>query len=149
MTVSLIHFAFNIIHSGYVLYMRFASTSVKLTKFGMVFYNNLLCSIIVIPMVFFFDELPMLSNPAIMNPQFLIMNLLAGVLGFFLNFASLWCVSETSASTYAIAGSLCKIPVAILGVILFNTPLTEKGISFIALSIVGGLIYAFAKLPKR
>ncbi len=74
---------------------------------------------------------------------------MAGVLGFYLNFASLWCVSETSASTYAITGSLCKIPVAILGVLLFNTPLTPRGISFISMSIFGGLIYAYAKLPKK
>ena len=128
--------------------MRYASTSIKLPKFGMVFYNNLLCSILVFPLCILFNELPMLMHPAIMNRQFIVMNVLAGVLGFFLNFASLWCVSETSASTYAIVGSLCKIPVAILGVILFDAPITERGASFISMAIFGGLIYAYAKLPK-
>lgn len=127
--------------------MRFASTNIKLPKFGMVFYNNLLCSLLLIPFVFLFDEVPMWSHPEIMNRQFIFMNILAGVLGFFLNFASLWCVSETSASTYAISGSLCKIPVTVLGVVLFNTPITEKGVTFISMAIFGGLIYGYAKLP--
>ena len=128
--------------------MRFASTTIKLPKFGMVFYNNLLCSILVVPLILLYNEVPMLSHPAIMNTQFIVMNVSAGVLGFFLNFASLWCVSETSASTYAIVGSMCKIPVTVLGVVLFNAPITEKGISFISMSLFGGFIYAYAKLPK-
>jgi GDP-mannose transporter len=134
--------------AGYVLYMRYASTSIKLPKFGMVFYNNLLCSILVLPFILLFNELPMWTHPDIMNTQFIVMNVIAGVLGFFLNFASLWCVSETSASTYAIVGSLCKIPVTVLGVVLFDAPITEKGAVFISMSIFGGLIYCYAKLPK-
>jgi GDP-mannose transporter len=133
---------------GYVLYMRYASTSIKLPKFGMVFYNNLLCSFLVLPFILLFNELPMWTHPDIMNAQFIVMNVIAGVLGFFLNFASLWCVSETSASTYAIVGSLCKIPVTVLGVVLFNAPITERGAGFISMSIFGGLIYCYAKLPK-
>jgi GDP-mannose transporter len=128
--------------------MRYASTSIRLTRFGMVFYNNLLCSVLLIPLVIYFDEISLLKNPEIMNRQFIVMNVIAGVLGFYLNFASLRCVAETSASTYAIAGSLCKIPVTVFGVLLFNTPLTPRGISFISMSIFGGLIYAYSKLPK-
>lgn len=135
--------------AGYVLYMRYASTSIKLPKFGMVFYNNLLCSMLLVPFVFLFNEMPMWAHPDIMNSTFITMNIIAGVLGFFLNFASLWCVSETSASTYAITGSLCKIPVTVLGVVLFNATISEKGATFIAMAIFGGLIYAYAKLPAR
>lgn len=135
--------------AGYVLYMRHASTTIKLTKFGMVFYNNLLCSILILPVCIVFNELPALRNEQIMNPTFIAMNVLAGVLGFSLNFASLWCVSETSASTYSIVGSLAKIPVTVLGVVLFDVPITPKGAAYIAMSIFGGLIYAYSKLPKR
>jgi GDP-mannose transporter len=135
--------------AGYVLYMRHASTSIKLTKFGMVFYNNLLCSILILPFCIFFNEMPALQNKEIMNSTFIWMNILAGVLGFSLNFASLWCVSETSASTYAIAGSLAKIPVTVLGVVLFDVPISPKGAAYIAMAIFGGLVYAYSKLPKR
>ncbi len=90
--------------------MRYASTNIKLTKFGMVFYNNLLCSVLLLPLCLYFNEIPTaLSSIEIFNPSFITLNVVAGILGFYLNFASLWCVAETSASTYAIVGSMCKV----------------------------------------
>ena len=35
--------------------------------------------------------------------------------GFFLNLATLWCVQNNTATTYAIVGSLNKIPLAFVG----------------------------------
>ena len=101
------------------------------------------------PLCCYYNEFDSLYNPDIMNRNFIVMNVIAGVLGFYLNFASLWCVAETSASTYAIVGSLSKIPVTILGVILFHVPISPRGASFIAMAILGGLIYGYAKLPSH
>jgi GDP-mannose transporter len=73
-------------------------------RFGMVFYNNLLSATIILPLCFMKGELGALFNPEIMTPNFIMMNVIAGFLGFYLNFASLWCVAATSATTYAIVG---------------------------------------------
>merc|ERR1719343_968969 len=35
--------------SGYVLYLKFATKTLKLSKFGMVFYNNVLCALFLLP----------------------------------------------------------------------------------------------------
>ena len=35
--------------AGYVLYLKFATKNVKLSKFGMVFYNNVLCTFFLLP----------------------------------------------------------------------------------------------------
>lgn len=135
--------------SGYVLYMRYASTNIKLTKFGMVYYNNILSSIILLPFVFLRGELEIMYNPIFAKPSFLIANAVAGFLGFYLNFASLWCVSATSATTYSILGAINKVPITILGFLLFDAKLTNEGILFVAFATFGGFLYAYSKLPNQ
>jgi len=135
--------------SGYVLYMRFASTTIKLPKFGMVYYNNLLSIGLLVPLILYLDEIPKLFNPRIMTTTFMFNNVLAGLLGFYLNFASLWCVSSTSATTYAVVGSLNKVPITLLGFLLFDTAMTTEGILFISLATVGGFIYAYSKFKEQ
>ncbi len=44
----------------------------------------------------------------------------SGVVGILLSFSSLWCVSSTSATTYAIVGTLNKVPVTVLGAVIFH-----------------------------
>lgn len=102
--------------AGYVLYMKHATKTVRLSKFGMVFYNNLL-------------SLPILAAGAALRGEYatlaaadelhtvpyLTLSLYAGVVGFFLNLATLWCVSNNSATTYAVVGALNKVPLAIIG----------------------------------
>ena len=102
-----------------------------------------------LPLVLMSNEGAAFADKDIMTIRFLAINTLAGFLGFYLNFASLWCVSATSATTYSIVGSLNKIPILILGFILFNAKMTSQGILFIVMSTVGGFIYAFAKMPKQ
>ena len=135
--------------SGYVLYMRYASTSIKLPRFGMVYYNNLLSIALLLPICLFRDEFSVLADPDIMTLPFVASNVIAGVLGFYLNFASLWCVSATNATTYAIVGSLNKVPITVLGFLMFNAKMTTEGIVFITLATLGGFLYAYSKLPSN
>ena len=131
--------------SGYVLYMRFASTTIKLPKFGMVFYNNLLSMFILSPLIIIMGELPALMDPEIMTPSFIVANVAAGFLGFYLNFASLWCVSSTSATTYAIFGSLNKVPITVLGFFLFDAALTTAGVWGVCIATCGGSCMRIAR----
>ena len=62
-----------------------------------------------------------------MTPHFVLTNVLAGFLGFYLNFASLWCVSATSATSYAIVGSLNKVPITVAGFLFFEAKMTDSG----------------------
>jgi GDP-mannose transporter len=133
--------------AGYVLYMKFATKNVKLTKFGMVFYNNVLCTLFLLPVTIVNGELSLfLNTDAIHTFDYAWKNSFAGFVGFFLNFASLNCVSNTGPTTYAIVGSLNKVPTAILGWILFNAQITPQTWFFIAVSMCGGFLYSYAKL---
>jgi GDP-mannose transporter len=133
--------------AGYILYMKFATNNVKLTKFGMVFYNNVLCTLFLLPVTIFNGELSLfLKTDAIHTFDYAWKNSFAGFVGFFLNFASLNCVSNTGPTTYAIVGSLNKVPIALLGWVLFSSQITPQTWFFIAVSMCGGFLYSYAKL---
>jgi GDP-mannose transporter len=58
-------------------------------------------------------------------------------------------VGATSATTYAIVGTLNKIPVTVIGYFVFNAKISNEGLIFVALASAGGLLYGYAKLPKQ
>ena len=74
-------------------------------RFGMVYYNNLISAALLLPFCVAKGEIIAFYDPSIMTHEFILWNCVAGFLGFFLNFASLWCVSSTSATTYAVVGT--------------------------------------------
>ena len=133
--------------SGYVLYMKFATKHVKLSKFGMVFYNNVLCVFFLLPIAVFMGQVNVfVATPAIHTWDYFTKNFFAGFVGFFLNFASLNCVSVTGPTTYAIIGSINKIPVAFLGYFLFDNIISRETWFFIGVSMAGGFLYSYAKI---
>ena len=135
--------------AGYILYMKFATKNVKLTKFGMVFYNNVLCTVFLLPCTLFNGEfMTFLNTPTIHTLDYFWKNTFAGFIGFFLNFASLTCVSNTGPTTYAIVGSLTKIPTALLGWTLFDAVITPQTWFFIGVSMCGGFLYSYAKIKS-
>ena len=133
--------------AAYILYMKFATKNVKLSKFGMVFYNNLLCTFFLFPCTVMNGELStFLKTGAIHTFDYTWKNSFAGFVGFFLNFASLNCVANTGPTTYAIVGSMNKIPTAFLGWTLFDAKITPQTWLFIGVSMCGGFLYSYAKI---
>merc|ERR1712019_237209 len=123
--------------------MKFATKNVKLSKFGMVFYNNLLCMLFLLPVTLYNGEMKMFINATELHTMdYLMKNFFAGFVGFFLNFASLNCVSKTGPTTYAIIGSLNKVPTTLLGWFIFNSIITAKSWFFIAVSMFGGFLFS-------
>jgi GDP-mannose transporter len=136
--------------AGYVLYMKFATNTVKLTKFGMVFYNNLLCIAFLLPVALMRGEFETFQlAPELHTRMFLLWNVLAGYVGFFLNISSLNCVSVTGPTTYAILGSINKIPVSVFGYLLFRATITHQTWFFMSVSMTGGFLYSYAKLKSN
>jgi GDP-mannose transporter len=75
-------------------------------------------------------------------------NFWAGFVGFFLNFASLNCVQQTGPTTYAIVGSLNKIPITLLGWLMFEDVITAQTWFFITVSLFGGFLYSWAMIQS-
>ena len=135
--------------AGYVLYMKHATKTIQLSKNNMVYYNNLLSVPILFVGALFKGEIStFFENTDLLTISYLNLTLYAGFLGVFLNLATLWCVSNTSATTYAVVGALNKIPLSILGYFLFKTPMTAESAVFISLSMCGGFLYTYGKMQE-
>jgi GDP-mannose transporter len=139
-----------VVSAAYVLYMPRAMRATQLSSYGKVFYNSALA----MPTVFLLDGLHfgdfarLARSPdreAFTRPAFLLVLLMSGVVGFSISFASFRCVGATSPTTYSLVGSINKIPLSVIGVLLFKTELTLLSAGFIFLSLLAGILYAYVK----
>ncbi|KAI9913014.1 hypothetical protein PsorP6_005066 [Peronosclerospora sorghi] len=137
--------------AGYVLYMRYATScsSLRISKFGMAFYNNLISLPLLTPALVLNGEIfTVWSNPLLSNWNFTMLLFISGVLGVGLNLASFWCVSVTSATTYATVGGLNKIPTTFIGVLLLGEPLKPDTAIYVTFGMIGGILYGYAKFKE-
>lgn len=148
--------------AAYVLYMSKLVSGSGLSSFGRVYYNNALS----LPMLLVMDSSLNTENvfalvgngisngsavPEQNSVWFLLLLAFSGCVGFCLSFGSFQCVQHTSSTTFAMAGALNKVPLAILGMVVFNSQLNFQSATFVAISLVAGLLYAYSKsqLPKN
>jgi len=132
--------------AAYVLYLRHAMKNTQLGEFGMMFYNNLLSLPLLSVLCIVFGEFPaVFYEPLLQNRSFLMISFFSGCIGFGLSLSSFWCVRKTSPTTYSLTGSLNKIPLAIFGMFLFDTPVTIPGVSSVIIGLGGGVLYSYTK----
>ncbi|CAM9733180.1 unnamed protein product [Choristocarpus tenellus] len=99
--------------ASYIIYLKFATRFIKLSRLGMVKYNNTLGVLLLAPAVLAKGEVSsLLESGALKSWQYVGLNLLVGVVGFGINLVALWCIECTSASTYSITGNLSKVHIA-------------------------------------
>ena len=148
------------VSAGYALALRHAvHGGVKLSRMEMVYYNSALSALPVLGLAWYTGELAtvlgdggaglesLLPDGAL--PQFFAVLVFSGAVGFLLLLSALHCVECTSSTTYAVVGALNKVPLTVLGALLFRAHLTWKASSFIAASLAGGVLYAQAKNERR
>lgn len=134
---------------GYVLYMKvlLGHVSKEIGRYGPVFYNNLLSLPFLLPASL--TSLPDLLADIGAAPTGALFCLFFMVLaGSVMTFATFWCMRVTSPTTYSVTGSLNKIPLALLGIIIFNHVPTPLGWIGIAIAFSGGFVYTYLNLPK-
>ena len=140
--------------ASYSLYLRgvmdrlvsLTINKTRLDEFSMVYYNNLLSLPLLLFIIWQAGEFDMLPNePALQNSYFLAAAIASSLLAFCISFASLWFLSSTTATTYSLVGSLNKIPVAILGLVLFNVPWSPQNLLSILVGLGAGVIFVRAK----
>lgn len=69
----------------------------------------------------------------------------SGLAAIFISYCTAWCIRATSSTTYAMAGALNKLPMAVAGLVFFAAPVTFGSVSAIILGFISGLIYTWAK----
>lgn len=138
--------------AAYVLYMRYATTfsNLKISKFGMAFYNNLISIALIVPVMILSGELFAFQQSELTgNVNFLMLLFLSGVAGVGLNLSSFWCVSVTSATTYATVGALNKLPTTFIGVLLLGEVLKPATAMYVVFGMTGGMLYGYAKFKEH
>lgn len=130
----------------YVLYLRAAADFKDMSRQDQAFYNNAMAIPLSFLLSLLMGELPgALSAEQMSWPTFWIAVLFSGSVGFFLSLASLWCVSETGATTYSMVGALNKIPLSLIGLLVFDAAVKPSTIIFMAFGLTGGVIFAYVK----
>lgn len=135
--------------SGYVLSLKHATRHVQLSRFGMVFYNNIMTFPLLFTIACANGEPTALQEArlrGLLDLRFFLWNALAGCVSFVLSLASVWCVATTSATTYSVVGALNKVPVTVLGFFLFRAPISSEAGFYIGLSLLGGFLYSWEKI---
>eukprot|EP01112_Ceratiomyxa_fruticulosa_P016503 TRINITY_DN4998_c0_g1_i1.p1 TRINITY_DN4998_c0_g1~~TRINITY_DN4998_c0_g1_i1.p1 ORF type:complete len:337 (+),score=54.27 TRINITY_DN4998_c0_g1_i1:140-1150(+) len=137
-----------LLSAAYVLYMRHAMKGTKLSEFGMVYYNNSLSLPFLLPLLLYTENsiiTDMKEYPYLYNFGFIALALFSGLNSFGISLTSLWTVKTTSPTTYSIVGALNKIPLAILGILIFHTKLKIMGYISVFIGFWGGVFYFWVK----
>eukprot|EP00049_Salpingoeca_infusionum_P019846 m.363163 g.363163 ORF g.363163 m.363163 type:complete len:302 (-) comp21577_c0_seq1:202-1107(-) len=136
--------------ASYVLYMRHAKQTTKLSDWGMAMYNNALCVVVVgIGAIVSGEVLEVPQYPQWGDPLFLTALGFSGLIGTGLSFCVFWCVSATSPTTYSMIGALNKVPVTVLSVLFFHVNMDWKTWVSICVGLSAGVLYTYAKQAMR
>ncbi|GBF63451.1 GDP-mannose transporter [Trichophyton mentagrophytes] len=137
----------------YVLGTRKFITSLSFKDWDTMLYNNLIslpimviCSLVTED----WSSANLAKNfPAESRNNILIGMLYSGLGAIFISYSSAWCIRKTSSTTYSFVGYLNKLPLAISGLVFFDTPVTFGGVSAILLGFFSGLIYGYGKMKQK
>lgn len=140
--------------AAYSLYLKKVMEKIKdvtgkpngLEESTMVLYNNGLALPWVLVVMYVFRETTgVWSEPALQNPRFLVAAFWSGLLAFSISFASLFFLSNTTVTTYSLTGSLNKVPLALLGMVFFDAPITGPTILSLCIGLAAGILFVIAK----
>jgi len=136
--------------SGYSLQIKLSQKETGMTPYACSYYNALIATPIMLTWSLWTGDLyACLHNPDVQNPTLLLSLGASSFLGFCIGFSVFWCISATSPTTCSMVGAFTKVPLAVLGIIIFKEPVTQKRTGFIILGIVAGIIYTRTKVLER
>jgi GDP-mannose transporter len=119
-------------------------------ELGMVVYNNLLSLPLILGLVFLTGEAGRLGQEAALQQQgFIIAAISSAVISFLISVASMWFLSCTTATTFSLVGSLNKIPLAVLGMLLFRAPTSTNNLISVMIGLAAGVVFAHAKATSN
>ncbi|KAK7999406.1 hypothetical protein PG990_012006 [Apiospora arundinis] len=136
--------------AAYALSNRRVMVKADLKSIDVMFYNNLLS----IPILLICSALledwsaPNLQRnfPAVGRRQQLAAGMVySGLVAILISYCTPWCIRTTSSTTYAMAGALNKLPVAVLGIVFFASPVTVGGTVAIVIGVLSGVVYTWTK----
>lgn len=118
----------------------------RLNEMSMLFYNNLLSIPLLVPLALSRGELAGGKFDGVSsNPWFVLAAGLSVLCAFAISFSSLWFLSTTSATTYSLVGSINKVPLACIAMILSRVPVTLTNGLSISVGLAASILFVWAK----
>lgn len=140
-------------NAGFVLSLRKRIKVLNFSDLDTMFYNNLLSiPVLLVGSILFEDwsSANVAANfPAETKGTVITLMVMSGLFSLGISYTSGWCVRVTSSTTYSMVGALNKLPVALSGLIFFDTPITFANCSAIFLGFLAGVVYAVAKIQQQ
>lgn len=140
-------------NAAYVLYLRKRIKVLNFSDLDTMFYNNLLSiPVLMISSLLFENWSPAnvaLNFPVDTRNVLFFSMVVSGLLALGIAYSTGWCLRVTSSTTYSMVGALNKLPVALSGLIFFDTPVTFSSVAAIFLGFLAGLVYAAAKVQQQ
>ena len=141
--------------ASYSIYLRLVMdrvqffTGKKLSESTMVLLNNGMS----IPCLFLLAHMcgettKIYEHATITDLGFQAAAIVSSFTGLALSYSSIWFLSSSTPTTYSIVGSLNKIPIALLGIIIFSAPTTWANMISISIGLFAGIVFVKAKASE-
>ncbi|KAK6829742.1 UDP-galactose transporter [Apiospora arundinis] len=135
--------------AAYALSNRRVMVKADLKSIDVMFYNNLLSIPILLVCSALLEDwsAPNLQRnfPAVGRQQLAAGMVYSGLVAILISYCTPWCIRATSSTTYAMVGALNKLPVAVLGIVFFASPVTVGGTVAIVIGVLSGVVYTWSK----
>lgn len=140
-------------NAAFVLFLRKRIKLMNFTDLDTMFYNNLLSIPILAVWSLIFEDWSAENIARNFPPEsrssVILMMVVTGLLSLGISYCSGWCVRVTSSTTYSMIGALNKLPIAVAGLIFFDSAVTFSSVFAIFLGFAAGLVYALAKIDQK
>ncbi|KAI9340565.1 hypothetical protein BDR26DRAFT_861367 [Obelidium mucronatum] len=70
---------------------------------------------------------------------------MSGITQFGIAYCSAWCLRVTSSTTLSMVGTLNKLPLSIIGMLMFQDSMTAHRLEGAILAVIGGILYSVAR----
>ncbi|KAF9317051.1 hypothetical protein BG003_001221 [Podila horticola] len=137
--------------SLHAIVIKRALESVKDSSLDLVYYNNVLSTLVMIPIVAGSGEIPQViklfheEDGAAACKRFLIGVAVTGLFGFLVNVASFLQIAHTSPTTHMVSGAVRSVLQTLLGYFAFREIITSGRLAGIVLIMCGSTIYTYAR----
>jgi len=133
----------------YGIYVRKIIEVVDKDEQRLIIYNTVLSIFGLLPLVYFSGEVgQIMANPLIYDSKFWFMMTLAGVAGLLINTATYLQIKFTSPLTHAISGTAKACVQTILGVMIYQNPISLMNGIGILLVIAGSFLYSYVRFSE-
>eukprot|EP00474_Spongospora_subterranea_P008785 CRZ09243.1 hypothetical protein [Spongospora subterranea] len=133
--------------SLYAINVKRVLPAVDNNKWTLMIYNNVIASVLMLPLIVVFNEVPVIiSTPAVYTLSFWL-NFVAitGIFGFLINIATYAQIQATSPLTHNISGTAKSAFQSLMALIFLREPISIEGAFGLFLVIIGSFLYGWVR----